>query len=166
MGCGHSRRRPIRRLIARSAHHRVAPLWKWPDLYGAIQTVANMHGLDGKRSGACGADQPGLLESTEPQTAHDHTYDAHDLAAFEPGEWADHRHNFAAFRFILKATALTRWLKARNSDARRRLDPTPSMTWHGHRNGSERWCGWTAWIILCSSCCKPLHGKLSAAFSP
>src|SRR5262245_54579782 len=26
----------------------LAHVWKWPELYAALQTVANMHGLDGK----------------------------------------------------------------------------------------------------------------------
>lgn len=34
---------------SKDPHTTVLPhVWKWPDLYDAIQTVANMHGLDGK----------------------------------------------------------------------------------------------------------------------
>jgi gentisate 1,2-dioxygenase len=34
---------------SKDPHTTVLPhVWKWQDLYDAIQTVANMHGLDGK----------------------------------------------------------------------------------------------------------------------
>ena len=34
---------------SKDPHTSVLPhVWKWPELYEAIQTVANMHGLDGK----------------------------------------------------------------------------------------------------------------------
>ena len=92
---------------SRDPHTTVLPhVWKWQDLYDAIQTVANMHGLDGKA-------ERRVLRLINP------TYQGHQnrrqrttthsmlmtMQLLKPGEVAqDHRHNFAAFRFILKGS--------------------------------------------------------------
>jgi len=92
---------------SRDPHTTVLPhVWKWQDLYDAIQKVANMHGLDGKA-------ERRVLRLINP------TYQGHQnrrqrttthtmlmtMQLLKPGEVAqDHRHNFAAFRFILKGS--------------------------------------------------------------
>ena len=92
---------------SKDPHTTVLPhVWKWQDLYDAIQTVANMHGLDGKA-------ERRVLRLINP------TYQGHQnrrqrttthtmlmtMQLLKPGEVAqDHRHNFAAFRFILKGS--------------------------------------------------------------
>ena len=50
----------------------------------------------------------------------------------------DHRHNFAAFRFILKGSGAYTIVEGEKIPmAGGDLILTPSMTWHGHRNGGE-----------------------------
>ena len=88
-------------------HTTVLPhVWKWQDLYDAIQTLGNMHGLDGKA-------ERRVLRLINPayqgnknrrQRTTTHTM-LMTMQLLKPGEVAqDHRHNFAAFRFILKGS--------------------------------------------------------------
>jgi gentisate 1,2-dioxygenase len=115
-------------------------VWKWPDLYGAIQTVANMHGLDGKAErrvlrliNPAYLNQPNRRQRTTTHTM------LMTLQLLKPGEVAhDHRHNFAAFRFILKGNGAYTLVEGEKIPMQEGdLILTPSMTWHGHRNGSE-----------------------------
>ena len=61
------------------------------------------------------------------------------LQLLKPGEIAhDHRHNFAAFRFILKGSGAYTVVEGEEIPMDEGdLMLTPSMTWHGHRNGGE-----------------------------
>jgi len=126
---------------SRDPHTTVLPhVWKRQDLYDAIQTVANMHGLDGKA-------ERRVLRLINP------TYQGHQnrrqrttthtmlmtMQLLKPGEVAqDHRHNFAAFRFILKGSGAYTVVEGEKIPMEEGdLILTPSMTWHGHRNGGE-----------------------------
>jgi gentisate 1,2-dioxygenase len=62
------------------------------------------------------------------------------LQLLKPGEVAhDHRHNFAAFRFILKGKGAYTVVEGEKIPMEEGdLILTPSMTWHGHRNGDEQ----------------------------
>jgi gentisate 1,2-dioxygenase len=122
-------------------HTTVLPhVWKWPDLYDAIQTVGNMHGLDGKA-------ERRVLRLINPayqghknrrQRTTTHTM-LMTMQLLKPGEVAqDHRHNFAAFRFILKGSGAYTIVEGEKIPMEEGdLILTPSMTWHGHRNGGE-----------------------------
>jgi gentisate 1,2-dioxygenase len=61
------------------------------------------------------------------------------LQLLKPGEIAhDHRHNFAALRFILNGRGAYTVVEGEEIPmAEGDLILTPSMTWHGHRNGGE-----------------------------
>ena len=122
-------------------HTTVLPhVWKWQDLYDAIQTVGNMHGLDGKA-------ERRVLRLINPayqgnknrrQRTTTHTM-LMTMQLLKPGEVAqDHRHNFAAFRFILKGSGAYTIVEGEKIPMEEGdLILTPSMTWHGHRNGGE-----------------------------
>jgi gentisate 1,2-dioxygenase len=126
---------------SKDPHTTVLPhVWKWQGLYDALQTVGAMRGLDGKA-------ERRVLRLINPayqnqanrrQRTTTHTM-LMTLQLLKPGEVArDHRHNFAAFRFILKGSgAYTIVDGEKISMQEGDLILTPSMTWHGHRNGSE-----------------------------
>jgi gentisate 1,2-dioxygenase len=92
---------------SKDPHTTVLPhVWKWAALYEAIQTVANMHGLDGKAERrVLRLINPAYQdEKNRRQRTTTHTM-LMTLQLLKPGEVAhDHRHNFAAFRFILKGS--------------------------------------------------------------
>lgn len=126
---------------SKDPHTTVLPhVWKWPALYEAIQTVANMHGLDGKAErrvlrliNPAYKDQQNRRQRTTTHTM------LMTLQLLKPGEVAhDHRHNFAAFRFILKGSGAYTVVEGEKIPMNEGdLILTPSMTWHGHRNGGE-----------------------------
>ena len=99
------------------------------------------HAWSGRQSRAAraAADQSRLPRRKNPPATNDDTYDADDLATAETGEVAhDHRHNFAAFRFILKGSGAYTIVEGEKIPMQEGdLILTPSMTWHGHRNGGE-----------------------------
>ncbi len=70
---------------SKDPHTTVLPhVWKWPELYDAIQTVANMHGLDGKAERrVLRLINPAYQDQQKPPATHDHAYDADDLATAE-----------------------------------------------------------------------------------
>jgi gentisate 1,2-dioxygenase len=115
-------------------------VWKWRDLYSAIQTVGNMHGLDGKAERRVlrliNPAYQALKNRRQRTTTHTMLM---TLQLLKPGEVAyDHRHNFAAFRFILKGSGAYTVVEGEKiSMEEGDLILTPSMTWHGHRNGEE-----------------------------
>ena len=123
---------------SRDPHTSVLPhVWKWKDLYEAIQTVAAMHGLDGKA-------ERRVLRLINPayqnqanrrQRTTTHTM-LMTIQLLKPGEIAhDHRHNFAAFRFIVKGSGAYTVVEGEKIAMEEGdLILTPSMTWHGHRN--------------------------------
>jgi gentisate 1,2-dioxygenase len=115
-------------------------VWKWPELYSAIQTVANMHGLDGKAERrVLRLINPAYLDlQNRRQRTTTHTM-LMTLQLLKPGEVAhDHRHNFAAFRFILKGAGAYTVVEGEKIPMQAGdLILTPSMTWHGHRNSDE-----------------------------
>jgi gentisate 1,2-dioxygenase len=122
-------------------HTTVLPhVWKWPELYSAIQTVANMHGLDGKAERrVLRLINPAYLDQqNRRQRTTTHTM-LMTLQLLKPSEIAhDHRHNFAAFRFILKGSGAYTVVEGEKIPMQAGdLILTPSMTWHGHRNGDE-----------------------------
>jgi gentisate 1,2-dioxygenase len=126
---------------SKDPHTTVLPhVWKWPELYAAIQTVANMHGLDGKAERrVLRLINPAYLDQqNRRQRTTTHTM-LMTLQLLKPGEVAhDHRHNFAAFRFILKGSGAYTVVEGEQIPmAAGDLILTPSMTWHGHRNGGE-----------------------------
>jgi len=126
---------------SKDPHTSVLPhVWKWPELYAAIQTVANMHGLDGKAERrVLRLINPAYLDQkNRRQRTTTHTM-LMTLQLLKPGEVAhDHRHNFAAFRFILKGSGAYTVVEGEQIPmAAGDLILTPSMTWHGHRNGDE-----------------------------
>jgi gentisate 1,2-dioxygenase len=125
---------------SKDPHTTVLPhVWKWQHLYDAIQTVGNMHGLDGKA-------ERRVLRLINPaykdmnnrrQRTTTHTM-LMTIQLLKPGEVArDHRHNFAAFRFILKGSGAYTIVDGEKIPMEEGdLVLTPSMTWHGHRNGA------------------------------
>ncbi len=126
---------------SKDPHTSVLPhVWKWPALYEAIQTVANMHGLDGKAERrVLRLINPAYQdEKNRRQRTTTHTM-LMTLQLLKPGEVAhDHRHNFAAFRFILKGSGAYTIVEGEKIPMQEGdLILTPSMTWHGHRNGGE-----------------------------
>jgi gentisate 1,2-dioxygenase len=126
---------------SKDPHTTVLPhVWKWPDLYDAIQTVGHMHGLDGKAERrVLRLINPAYLDqSNRRQRTTTHTM-LMTLQLLKPGEVAhDHRHNFAAFRFILKGSGAYTVVEGEPIPMQEGdLILTPSMTWHGHRNGNE-----------------------------
>ncbi len=126
---------------SKDPHTSVLPhVWKWPELYSAIQTVANMHGLDGKAERrVLRLINPAYLDQkNRRQRTTTHTM-LMTLQLLKPGEVAhDHRHNFAAFRFILKGSGAYTVVEGEKIPMEAGdLILTPSMTWHGHRNGDE-----------------------------
>jgi gentisate 1,2-dioxygenase len=126
---------------SKDPHTTVLPhVWKWPALYEAIQTVANMHGLDGKAERrVLRLINPAYLDQqNRRQRTTTHTM-LMTLQLLKPGEIAhDHRHNFAAFRFILKGSGAYTVVEGEQIPMQAGdLILTPSMTWHGHRNGGE-----------------------------
>jgi gentisate 1,2-dioxygenase len=92
---------------SKDPHTTVLPhVWKWRDLYDAIQTVGSMHGLDGKAERrVLRLINPAYRANTNRrQRTTTHTM-LMTMQLLKPGEVAhDHRHNFAAFRFILKGS--------------------------------------------------------------
>ena len=126
---------------SKDPHTTVLPyVWRWPELYAAIQTVANMHGLDGKAERrVLRLINPAYLDQhNRRQRTTTHTM-LMTLQLLKPGEVAhDHRHNFAAFRFILKGSGAYTVVEGEKIPMQAGdLILTPSMTWHGHRNGDE-----------------------------
>jgi gentisate 1,2-dioxygenase len=127
-----------RATYSKDPHTAVLPhLWKWKDLYGAIQTVGDMHGLDGKAERrVLRLVNPAFLDSkNRRQRSTTHTM-LMTMQLLKPGEVAHaHRHNFAAFRFVVRgggAYTVVEGEKIPMSEGD--LILTPSMTWHGHHN--------------------------------
>lgn len=93
---------------SKDPHTTVLPhVWKWQDLYDAIQTAGNMHGLDGKAERrVLRLINPAYQGQKNRRQRTTHTM-LMTMQLLKPGEVAqDHRHNFAAFRFILKGGEL------------------------------------------------------------
>ena len=126
---------------SKDPHTTVLPhVWKWQDLYDSIQTVGNMHGLDGKAERRVlrliNPAYQGQKNRRQRTTTHTMLM---TIQLLKPGEVAqDHRHNFAAFRFILKGSGAYTIVEGEKIPMEEGdLILTPSMTWHGHRNGGE-----------------------------
>ena len=122
-------------------HTSVLPhLWKWDDLYGAIKTVGEMHGLDGKAERrVLRLINPAFLElKNRRQRSTTHTM-LMTMQLLKPGEVAHaHRHNFAAFRFIVRGGGAYTVVEGEKLPMEEGdLILTPSMTWHGHHNDAE-----------------------------
>jgi gentisate 1,2-dioxygenase len=122
-------------------HTSVLPhLWRWGDLHETIQAVGNMRGLDGKAERrVLRLINPAYLDAKNRR----HRTTTHTMLMtmqlLKPGEVAQaHRHNFAAFRFIVKgggAYTVVEGEKIRMEEGD--LILTPPMTWHDHHNDAE-----------------------------
>jgi len=115
-------------------------LWKWQDLYGDLKKVGEMHGLDGQaeRRLLCLVN-PGLKDlKMKRQRGTTHTMQA-TVQLLKPGETArSHRHNFAAFRFIIQGRGAYTVVDGEKIVMEEGdLILTPPMTWHGHVNETE-----------------------------
>ncbi len=115
-------------------------LWKWQDLYGDLQMVAEMHGLEGQaeRRLLCLVN-PGLKDlKMKRQRGTTQTMQT-TMQMLKPGEKArSHRHNFAAFRFIIQGHGAYTVVEGEKIEMEKGdLILTPPNTWHGHVNETE-----------------------------
>ena len=126
---------------SKDPHTSVLPhLWKWKDLYEAIRTVGEIRGLDGMAERrVLRLVNPAFKDSkNRRQRATTHTM-LMTVQLLKPGEIArSHRHNFAAFRFIVKGSGAYTVVEGEKIAMEEGdLILTPSMTWHGHHNEGE-----------------------------
>jgi gentisate 1,2-dioxygenase len=112
-------------------------LWKWNDLYETIQTVGNMRGLDGRAERrVLRLINPAYVDAKNRRNRTTTHTMLMTLQLLKPGEVAQaHRHNFAAFRFILKGTGAYTVVEGEKLPmSEGDLILTPPMTWHEHHN--------------------------------
>nr|NIO10033.1 cupin domain-containing protein [Deltaproteobacteria bacterium] len=78
-------------------------LWKWDDIYESIRKAGELVGLEGKvERRTLRLLNPGLKNLDGARRATTHTIHM-SIQLLKPGEMAgSHRHNFAAFRFVLR----------------------------------------------------------------
>lgn len=126
---------------SKDPHTSVLPhVWKWHDLHDNIQAVGEIHGLDGMAERrVLRLINPAYLGAQNRR----HRTTTHTMLMtvqlLKPGETAHaHRHNFAAFRFVVKGggsytVVEGERLRMEEGD----LILTPSMTWHGHQNDAS-----------------------------
>lgn len=117
-----------------------AHLWKWQELYRSLQQAGEMHGLEGQaeRRVLCLVN-PGLKDlKMKRQRGTTHTMQM-TVQLLKPGELArSHRHNFAAFRFVVKGRGAYTVVEGEKIVMEEGdLILTPPMTWHGHGNEAE-----------------------------
>ncbi|HEY7218796.1 MAG TPA: cupin domain-containing protein [Candidatus Binatia bacterium] len=119
-------------------HTSVLPhLWRWKDLYETIQTVGSMHGLDGKAERrVLRLINPAYVDAKNRRNRTTTHTMLLTLQLLKPGEVAQaHRHNFAAFRFVVKGGGAYTVVEGEKIPmAEGDLILTPPMTWHGHHN--------------------------------
>jgi gentisate 1,2-dioxygenase len=126
---------------SKDPHTSVLPhVWKWQDIFEGIKTVGEMHGLDGMAERrVLRLVNPAFqdLENRRQRTTT-HTM-LMTVQLLKPGEIASsHRHNFAAFRFILKGRGAYTVVEGEKIAMEEGdLILTPPMTWHGHGNERE-----------------------------
>jgi gentisate 1,2-dioxygenase len=126
---------------SKDPHTTVLPhIWKWQDLYDTIQTVGNMRGLDGKAERrVLRLINPAYLEAVNRRNRTTTHTMLMTVQLLKPGEVAQaHRHNFAAFRFIVKGSGAYTVVEGEKIPMEEGdLILTPPMTWHGHHNDSS-----------------------------
>jgi len=118
----------------------VPHLWKWSDLYETIQRVGNMRGLDGRAERrVLRLINPAYVDATNRRNRTTTHTMLMTLQLLKPGEIAQaHRHNFAAFRFILKGTGAYTVVEGEKLPMNEGdLILTPPMTWHEHHNNAS-----------------------------
>lgn len=123
---------------SKDPHTSVRPhIWKWKDLHETIQTVGELHGLDGKAERrVLRLVNPAYLDAKNRRNRTTTHTMLMTLQLLKPGEVAEaHRHNFAAFRFIVKGRGAYTVVEGEKIPMEEGdLILTPPMTWHGHHN--------------------------------
>jgi len=115
-------------------------LWKWKDLYETIQAVGNMRGLDGRAERrVLRLINPAYVDAKNRRNRTTTHTMLMTVQLLKPGEVAQaHRHNFAAFRFILKGTGAYTVVEGEKLPMNEGdLILTPPMTWHEHHNDAS-----------------------------
>lgn len=129
-----------RATYSKDPHTTVLPtVWKWQDIYESIQIAGNMYGLEGMAERrVLRLVNPAFKGLNRRRRATTHTM-LTTIQLLKPGEVASsHRHNFAAFRFILKGKGAYTVVEGEKIDMEEGdLILTPSGTWHGHANQEE-----------------------------
>lgn len=117
---------------------RVLPhVWKWKDLYQAIQKAGVVLGVEGmveRRS--IGFVNPAFQDVADKrQRATTHTMHM-AVQLLKPGETApSHRHNYSAFRFVVRGSGAYTVVEGEKLVMEEGdLILTPGLTWHGHGN--------------------------------
>lgn len=127
-------------MVGKDPRTAVVPyLWKWQDLYESAQAAGNVHGLEGQaeRRVLCLVN-PGLEDlRLKRSRGTTHTMQM-TVQLLKPGEVArSHRHNFAAFRFIVQGKGAYTVIDGEKIVMEEGdLILTPPMAWHGHGNDS------------------------------
>ncbi len=114
-------------------------LWKWDDIYRYIQRAGDLVGLEGKvERRTLRLLNPGLKNLDGQRRATTHTIHM-SIQLLKPGELAgSHRHNFAAFRFVIKGQGAYTVVEGEKFVMEEGdLILNPPMTWHGHGNDAE-----------------------------
>ena len=115
-------------------------LWKWKVIHDYLLKAGELHGLEGL------ADRRTLrlinpaFQKVESRRRRSTTHTVHmSVQLLKPGELASsHRHNFAAFRFIVKGRGAYTVVEGEKFIMEEGdLILNPPMTWHGHGNDAE-----------------------------
>ena len=126
---------------SKDPHTTVLPhVWKWQDLHDTIQTVGEMRGLDGKAERrVLRLINPAYLDAKNRRNRTTTHTMLMTMQLLKPGEVAQaHRHNFAAFRFIVKGGGAYTVVEGEKLPMHEGdLILTPSMTWHEHHNAAS-----------------------------
>jgi gentisate 1,2-dioxygenase len=118
----------------------VPHIWKWRDLHENLLRAGDIQGLGGQaeRRAICLVN-PGLKDlKMKRQRGTTHTMQM-TVQLLKPGELApSHRHNFGAFRFVLKGRGAYTVVEGEKIVMEEGdLILTPPMSWHGHGNDAE-----------------------------
>ena len=126
---------------SKDPHTTVLPhVWKWQDLHDTIQTVGEMRGLDGKAERrVLRLINPAYLDAKNRRNRTTTHTMLMTMQLLKPGEVAQaHRHNFAAFRFIVKGGGAYTVVEGEKLPMNEGdLILTPPMTWHEHHNAAS-----------------------------
>lgn len=130
-------------------------LWKWADLYQALELAAELVRMDKTGRRNVGLRNPTVRGGLTPTIGL-------GLQIIKPGEIAQaHRHVAAAIRFVIKGSpaAFTIVEGERFPMEEGDLVTTPNWTWHDHYNGSDEPIIWLDGLDV------RLLGYLNAQFS-
>jgi gentisate 1,2-dioxygenase len=122
-------------------HTRVQPyLWKWNTVHRYLMQAAESRGLEGKvERRRLDLMNPAYADEQTPRNrTTTHTMEA-CIQILKPGEFAsNHRHNFAAFRFVIKGSGAYTVVDGEKLPMEEGdLILTPAGRWHGHGNDTE-----------------------------